>query len=122
MTKILIVEDDGFLSKMYAKKFQVAGFEVQIAQDGIEGYSKAKSFKPALILMDILMPKQNGLETLDQLKADQETKAIPVIVTTNLSTTDDADTAMKKGAVKYIVKSEITPADLVKLVSSYIKH
>ena len=72
--------------------------------------------------MDILMPKQNGLETLDKLKADAETKSIPVIMATNLSTTDDADTAMKKGAVKYVVKSEVTPAELVKVVSSHIKH
>lgn len=122
MAKILIVEDDAFLSKMYAKKFQVAGFEVQLAHDGVEGYTKAKSFKPDLILMDILMPKQNGMETLDKLKADEETKAIPVIMSTNLSTTDDADTAMKKGAVKYVVKSEVTPAELVKIASSHIKH
>ena len=122
MSKILIVEDDTFLSKMYAKKFQVAGFEVSVAYDGADGYSKAKSFKPDLILMDILMPKQNGLETLDKLKEDEETKSIPVIVTTNLSTTDDADISMKKGAVKYIVKSEVTPAELVKIASSHIKH
>lgn len=107
---------------MYAKKFEVAGFEVALAHDGVEGYAKAKSGKPDLILMDILMPKQNGLETLDKLKADEETKAIPVIMTTNLSTSDDADTAMKKGAVKYVVKSEVTPAELVKIASSHIKH
>ena len=122
MAKVLIVEDDGFLSKMYAKKFQVAGFEVQIAGDGVEGFSKAKTFKPDLILMDILMPKQNGIETLDKLKADPETKGIPVIMATNLSTTDDAETAKKKGAVKYIVKSEVTPAEIVKVASGYIKH
>lgn len=122
MSKILIVEDDGFLSKMYAKKFQVAGFEVEVAHDGVEGFSKAKSFKPDLILMDILMPKQNGIETLDKLKADPETKHIPVIMSTNLSTTDDAETAKKKGAVKYVVKSEVTPAELVTIASGVLKH
>lgn len=122
MAKVLIVEDDIFLSKMYAKKFQVAGFEVEVAHDGVEGLGKAKSFVPDLILMDILMPRQNGLETLDKLKADPATKSIPVIMATNLSTTDDAETAMKKGAVKYVVKSEVTPAELVNIASSHIKH
>lgn len=122
MSKVLIVEDDIFLSKMYAKKFQIAGFEVEVAHDGVEGLDKAKSFVPDLILMDILMPRQNGLETLDKLKADPATKSIPVIMATNLSTSDDAETAMKKGAVKYIVKSEVTPAELVDIASSHIKH
>lgn len=122
MSKILIVEDDAFLSKMYAKKFQIAGFEVDVAHDGVEGLAKAKSFAPDLILMDILMPKQNGIETLDKLKADSATKGIPVVMATNLSTTDDADTAIKKGAVKYVVKSEVTPADMVKIVSTLLKH
>lgn len=122
MSKVLIIEDDAFLSKMYAKKFEVAGFETQVAHDGVEGYAKAKTFKPDLILMDILMPKQNGIETLDKLKADPELKDIPVIMATNLSTTDDAETAKKKGAVRYIVKSEVTPADIVKIVSGYIRH
>ena len=122
MAKILIVEDDAFLSKMYAKKFQIAGYEVQVAHDGVEGYAKAKSFVPDLILMDILMPKQNGIETLDKIKADPATKGIPVVMATNLSTTDDANTAIKKGAAKYVVKSEVTPAEMVTVVSGLLKH
>ena len=122
MPKVLIVEDDVFLSKMYLKKFQVAGFEADVAHDGVEALIKVKAFKPDLILMDILMPKQNGIETLDKLKANPETKDIPVVMATNLSTTDDAETALKKGAIKYVVKSEVTPAELVKVVSSVLKH
>ena len=123
MSKILIVEDDQFLSKMYAKKFQVSGFEVELAHDGQEALIKVASFVPDLILMDILMPKMNGLEALDKLKADPKTKHIPVIMSTNLSTSDDAETAMKKGAVKYVVKSEVTPTQLVQVASGVIgKH
>ncbi len=122
MAKVLIVEDDVFLSKMYAKKFQVAGFEVEVAYDGVEALSKVKIFKPDLVLMDILMPKQNGIETLDKLKADPATKSIPVIMATNLSTTDDAQTALKKGAIKYIIKSEVTPSELVKVALGVLKH
>lgn len=122
MPKILIVEDDVFLSKMYSKKFQVAGYQVQIARDGIDALNKVKESKPDLVLMDILMPKLNGLEVLDKLKSDPETKSIPIVMATNLSTTDDAETALRKGAAKYIVKSEVTPSELVKIISSLIKH
>lgn len=111
--KILIVEDDQFISKMYKKKFEVAGHEVQVAGDGEEGVTKTKAFKPNVILMDIMMPKMNGLEALDIIKKDAELKAIPVIILTNLSTTDDAETAMKKGAAKYIIKSDVTPSQVV---------
>lgn len=122
MAKVLIVEDDVFLSKMYAKKFQIAGYEVEVAHDGLEALAKVKTFSPDLILMDILMPRLSGIEALDKLKADSATKHIPVIMATNLSTTDDAQTALKKGAVKYIVKSEVTPTQLVQTASSYLKH
>lgn len=116
MAKLMIVEDDTFLSKMYDKKFKNAGFEVELAHDGMEALAKVKGFKPDIILMDILMPKLNGIETLDKLKADPETKHIPVIMSTNLSTADDSEATLKKGAIKYIVKSDVTPSEIVKIV------
>lgn len=120
MSKLLIVEDDPFLSKMYSKKFQIAGYEVDVAQNGLEALIKVKEFKPDLVLMDILMPKMNGMEALDKLKSNEETKDIPVIMLTNLSTTDDAETAIKKGAAKYIIKSEVTPAQVVKAAAEIL--
>ncbi len=111
--KILIVEDDSFLSKMYAKKFELDGFEVQVAVDGAEGVEKMKSFHPNLVLMDIMMPKMSGLEAMDKAKADPTLKDIPVLVLTNLSTTDDAETAVKKGAVGFLVKSDVTPSQVL---------
>lgn len=113
MSKVLIVEDDQFLSKMYAKKFQIAGYEVQLAGDGVEGLSKMRMFKPDLVLMDIMMPKLNGLDAISQAKADQMIKAIPIIVLTNLSNTDDAAEAVKRGAIGYLVKSDYTPTQVV---------
>lgn len=120
MVKLLIVEDDLFLAKMYLKKFQIAGYQVDVAHDGVEALSKIKVFLPKVVLMDILMPKLNGLETLDIMKADPGIKNIPVIMLTNLSTTDDAETALNKGAVKYIIKSEVTPSEVVKVVAEIL--
>lgn len=125
MTKILITEDDPLMSRMYQKIFTFEGYEVIMAADGQEGLDKIRSEKPTLVLLDVMMPKLNGFQVLEQLKADPATKAIPVVMLTNLSSQQDADNAMLKGAVKYIVKSEYDPkqvADMIKeLLAGYTR-
>jgi CheY-like chemotaxis protein len=91
-----------------------------MAADGIEGLQKAKELKPKLILCDVMMPKMNGLEVLEKLKADPELKDIPVIMLTNLSGTHDAETAMKRGAFAYMVKSEYKPREIAMKVKETI--
>lgn len=121
MAKILIVEDDPFLSKMYKKKFEVGGFQVEISEDGLSALEKMKSFSPDLVLMDIMMPKLNGIEAMEKAKADPALSKIPVLVLTNLSTTADAQTAVKKGAAGFLVKSDVTPAQVVAKSKSILK-
>jgi len=119
MAKLLIVEDDPLMSRMYQKIFTFEGYDVQMAGDGQEGLDKAREIKPTLMLLDVMMPKLNGLQVLEKLKADPETKAIPVIMLTNLAGEQDAEAALAKGAIKYIIKSEYEPkevADMVKEV------
>ena len=120
MAKILIVEDDPLMSRMYQKIFTFEGYEVHTAGDGEEGVEKARSVKPTIILLDVMMPKMNGLEALDKLKSDPDTKAIPVIMLTNLAGQQDAETAMTKGAIKYIVKSEHEPKETANLVKGIL--
>lgn len=117
MVKILIVEDDPLISEMYHDIFEFDGYELDVAANGEEGIEKARMLKPTLILLDIMMPKMNGLQVLEKLKSDPETKNIPVVILTNLSGTQDAKAALSKGAVKYIVKSQYDPkqvSDMVK--------
>lgn len=117
MAKILIVEDDPLISDMYKDIFEFDKYEIEIASNGIEGIEKARSDHPTLILLDVMMPKMNGLEVLERLKSDSSTKNIPVVMLTNLSGSHDAKTALAKGAVKYIVKSQYDPkqvSDMVK--------
>lgn len=121
ISKILIVEDDPFLLKMYQKKFQVEGFEVEVAEDGVAGLEKMASFAPDLVLMDIMMPKLNGLEAIQKAKADPTTAKIPILVLTNLSTSTDAEAAVKKGAVGFLVKSDYTPSQVITKVKSVLK-
>lgn len=120
MTKILIVEDDPLMSRMYQKIFKFEGYDVDFAADGEEGLDKIRSTKPTLILLDIMMPKINGLEVLTKIKQDPETKAIPVIMLTNLAGTQDAEAALTKGAVKYIIKSENEPKQVVNMVKEIL--
>src|SRR5476651_2668758 len=119
MAKILVTEDDQLMARMYQKIFTFEKFEIEMAANGQECLDKARIFKPTLILLDVMMPVMNGLQTLDKLKADPETKAIPVVMLTNLAGQQDAEAALAKGAVKYIIKSEHDPkqiADMVKEV------
>jgi twitching motility two-component system response regulator PilH len=120
MAKLLVVEDDPLMSRMYQKIFAFEGYEVESAGDGEEGLEKARSVKPTIILMDIMMPKMNGLQALDKLKADPETKAIPVIMLTNLAGQQDAEAALSKGAIKYIIKSEYEPKQVVGMVKEIL--
>jgi twitching motility two-component system response regulator PilH len=120
MAKLLVVEDDPLMSRMYQKIFAFEGYEVESAGDGEEGLEKARSSKPTIILMDIMMPKMNGLQALDKLKADPETKAIPVIMLTNLAGQQDAEAALSKGAIKYIIKSEYEPKQVVSMVKEIL--
>ncbi|MFH1427731.1 MAG: response regulator [Patescibacteria group bacterium] len=83
--KILIVEDDTFLLNMYADKFRAEKFDVSVADNGIKALKLAQENKPEIILLDILLPKKNGFEVLEELKANKETSNIAVILLTNLS-------------------------------------
>jgi DNA-binding response OmpR family regulator len=120
MAKILIVEDDPLISRMYQKIFTFEKFEVDVAANGEEGLIKATSFNPTLILLDVMMPKMNGLQVLEKLKSNDSTKNIPIVMLTNLAGQQDAETALAKGAVKYIIKSEYEPKEVVEMVKEVL--
>ena len=120
MAKVLIIEDDPLMSRMYQKIFTFQKYEVEVAGDGEEGLAKVVATQPTIILLDVMMPKMNGLQVLEKLKADPATKGIPVIMLTNLAGQQDAETALLKGAVKYIVKSEHEPKEVADMVEQII--
>jgi len=120
MAKIFIVEDDPLISRMYQKIFTFEKFEVEVAANGEEALSKVGTANPTLILLDVMMPKMNGLQVLEKLKADEKTKNIPVVMLTNLAGQQDAETALAKGAVKYIIKSEYEPKQVVEMVKEVL--
>ncbi len=108
------------MSRMYAKVFGFEGFEVTVAENGREGLDKLAEFTPDLILLDVMMPVMNGIDTLDALKADTAHSQIPVIMLTNLAGKNDAETALAKGAAQYIIKSEHEPTEVVAIVNEFL--
>lgn len=119
--KILIVEDDTTIKTMYKGKFESDGFEVLTAGAGAEGLELAKNEKPNIIMLDIILPQMDGFSVLEGLKGDSKTKNIPVIMLTNLGTDEDKKKGEKLGAVDYIVKANLTPAQVSEKIKKYIK-
>ncbi len=118
--KVLIAEDDKFLVSAYRLKLEKEGVEVEIALDGEEALEKLKSFKPDVMLLDLMMPKVDGFEVLERLKKEGGIQ-IPIIVASNLGQAEDVERAKKLGAVDYVVKSDIALDDLIAKVKSYAK-
>lgn len=120
MAKILLVEDDPLIYRMYQKLFTLEGFETETAENGEEGLEKLLTFKPDVILLDIMMPKMNGLEMLTKLKAEDSTKDIPIAVLTNVSDLGVANEIFAKGADISIVKSETEPETVIEWINSVL--
>jgi len=121
MGKILIAEDDQFLSKAYKAKFDTMGHEVSFASDGIEALSLLNSFNPGVVLLDIMMPGKDGFEVLTEIRKNSKWANLPVIVASNLGQKEDKDKATALGANEFIVKTEVSLDDIAKKLNSYIK-
>jgi CheY-like chemotaxis protein len=106
MKKILVAEDDKFLSGAYRIKLTKLGFEVQLASDGDDALTHLQTFTPDLILLDLIMPGKDGFSTLMRLKSDERWKHIPVIVASNLGQKEDIDKSIALGATDFIIKSD----------------
>lgn len=124
MTKnpVLIVEDNRAVLKLYKETFLAFGFKVEEAGDGEEGLIKAREINPSVILLDIMMPKLDGISVLKKLKLEPATKDIPVIMLTSISTGSLGvdEEALEAGAVKYIVKDESRPDEVVRIVNEVL--
>jgi CheY-like chemotaxis protein len=111
--KILMVEDDPDQSVLYQTKFQLEGFKVELAKNGIEGLAKAESFKPDFILLDILMSDMSGIEVLQRLRKNPRTKDITVAIFTNMITKELKSKAEKLKAVGFWPKTQVMPQEVV---------
>ncbi|MBC7512458.1 response regulator [Candidatus Saccharibacteria bacterium] len=116
MTKIAIIEDDPTINQMYRMKFEAAGFDVQLASDGVRGVALAEALRPDLILLDLQMPQKNGYETLSEIRSTEWGKDIPVIILTNMGEEESPKELRALGIESYIVKADLTPSQVVERV------
>lgn len=121
MAKILIVEEDKFLRELAANKIREAGYEMVEAANGQQGVEKAQQEKPNLILLDIVLPELDGYEVLRQLKEQEATKEIPVVMLSNLGGKEDVEKALSLGAADYLVKAHVTPEEIVEKIGKVLR-
>ena len=118
--RVLVVDDDPVIQKLLKVNFEMEGYEVLSAADGAEGLDQAKSGNPDVIILDVMMPKMNGLEVLAALKADPDLDAIPVILLSAKAQAGDVQAGLDRGANAYVTKP-FDPLDLLDRVGTLIK-
>jgi two-component system phosphate regulon response regulator PhoB len=111
--KILLVEDDDALANTYMMRLQAEGFNVKRVNNGEDAMATAVSFKPDLIILDVMMPKVSGFEVLDILRNTPETANLKIMVLTALGQEGDKQRASDLGADDYLVKSQVVIADVI---------
>ncbi len=119
MQKIILIEDDEILSKVLAEELRDVGFEVATAFDGEKGLELTRSAHPDLVLLDLIMPKQNGFEVLKTLKKSPETKDIPVIILTVINADEDIMKGLQLGAQDFIIKSQHAVVEIVEKIKNF---
>jgi DNA-binding response OmpR family regulator len=119
--RVLIIEDDKLLRKACEAGLQKRGLEVLTAADGEEGIRQARDGSPDLILLDMLMPKLSGMETLVELKKDEKTSHIPVVILSNSSIETTIQKATDLGAIGYLVKASLSLQELGDRVISFLE-
>lgn len=115
---ILVAEDDKYYARVYQLKLAKENFDVQVVKNGAEAVEAAKARTPDLILLDLIMPVQDGFETLRQLKADKKLAAVKTIVFSNLGQDDDMRRAKELGADDYLVKANISVQEMVEKIKA----
>jgi DNA-binding response OmpR family regulator len=118
--QVLLVEDDEFLANIYKSKFEMEGFKVIQAGDGLEAVEIAKKRKPDIILLDILLPKMDGFEALTEIKKSAASKKIPVVMLTNLGQKEDVERGFSLGASDYLIKAHFKPSEIVSKVKQLL--
>lgn len=121
MKKILLIEDEHYLQKSFKEFFKDKKYKIISAFDGETGLDFAKKEIPDLILLDIILPKINGLDVLKKIKETPETKDIPVIILTNLESVKNVEQAIELGAMTYLIKAQYSLEELEEKIKKIIE-
>jgi|SRR5688572_17741774 DNA-binding response OmpR family regulator len=118
--RILFVEDDDALAGVYLVRLQAEGFDVKRVSNGEDALAAATSYKPDLILLDVMMPKVSGFDVLDILRNTPETANVKIVVLTALSQENDKKRAEELGADEYLVKSQVVITDVISRIKRHL--
>jgi CheY-like chemotaxis protein len=119
--KLLLVEDDVNVAKLYRMLLESRGYTVRHAADGVEGLDAARRERPDLILLDVMMPRMNGISFLQALREDASLGAVPAVVLSNFREPRLVERAMALGALEYMVKAQTRPETLVGAIPHWLR-
>jgi DNA-binding response OmpR family regulator len=119
---VLIVEDDEAICDMYCLALRARGHEVVTAATGAVALATAAEVSPGIVLLDMGLPDRPGIEVLRELKGDDATAAIPVLIVSNYDEPEIVDRALEAGALLYLVKADTTPGTLANTVERILAH
>lgn len=120
MAKILLIEDDPFLTNMYKTRFASEGHEVMIAQDGETALNTLKQTPPNLVILDFMLPKLGGFAILEEMQKTDVLKKIPVVVLSNLTDEASVKRAKELGVKEFLMKAQHTPTQVFEAVKKYL--
>jgi len=122
MKKILLVEDDSFLSSLLKNRLQKEGFDITLAKDGDEAINYLRNINPDLLLLDLILPKKTGFEVMEELRSNPQLQGnsnLPIIVISNLGQQEDIAKSRQLGAIEYYVKAKVSIDELVEKIKSF---
>ena len=120
LKRILLVEDDDAIANVYLMRLQAEGFDVRRVGNGEDALAAALSYKPDLVLLDVMMPKVSGFDVLDILRNTPQTANLKIIMLTALSQDSDKERAESLGVDDYLVKSQVVIADVIERIKHHL--
>ncbi|MEK7584968.1 MAG: response regulator [Patescibacteria group bacterium] len=117
---VLIVEDDEFLRSLTAKRLEKENYAIEVAVDGENAISLLDTLKPAIILLDLLLPGKDGFEVLKKIRSTESVKAVPVVIFSNLGQKEDIEKAKALGVDDFLIKANFTLDDVVAKINKLV--
>ena len=121
MKSILLVEDDPFLIDIYSQKLGNSGFEVAVVKEGDKVFEALQKKKPDLMLLDIVLPGVEGWEILRRIGKDDSFSNLKVVILSNLGQKEEVEKGLKLGALRYLIKANYTPTEVVEEIKKILK-
>jgi CheY-like chemotaxis protein len=119
---VVIIEDDQSVADYYSTLFKGNGYQVEVANDGVSGVDLCARVQPSVILLDVMMPRQNGILVLQTLRASDETRNTPVVVLSNFSEPTLIKRALQLGALEYVIKTQVEGSALLDAMTRWINR